>query len=157
DDTLSPALDKVGGKMKDLEKTANQTQGAIGKVGGATLQLAGALGQTEGLTGALAQGLLNVATAGNAAGAVMATFDTILKVVAARMNEAREALRQLQEQQLAQIEAETKALQFENQIKRQIAVLRAAVPEIEAVRQKYAQLRLEQTKLAEQRPQIGAE
>src|SRR5262249_42455935 len=143
--------------MKDLEKTANQTQSAIGKVGGATLQLAGALGQTEGLTGVLAQGLLNVATAGNTAGAGMATFHTSFKIITARMNEAREALRKLEEAQLAQIEAETKALQFENQIKRQIVILRAAVPEIEAVRQKFADLRLEQSKQIEQRPQLGRE
>src|SRR5262245_43507541 len=94
-DELSPMLDKVGGKFKDVEQKANQSAGAVGKFGGATLEVAKALGQAEGLTGVLAQGLLNVATAGNQASAVMSVFDTILKVVIFRINEAREALNKL--------------------------------------------------------------
>src|SRR5262245_39822447 len=119
-DNLTPTLDKIGGKLKDIEQNANQSASAISKVGGMALQLSQALGQAQGTTSILAQGLLNVATAGNQAGAVMAVFDTILKVVIDRMNEARSALQKLIEAQIEAIDNERKALEFENQIKRQI-------------------------------------
>src|SRR5262245_2118274 len=158
-DDVTPILDRIGRQSQEfgnkIEAGAARANVSMRNVGSAVSTVAGQFTNLSGVAGLASNAILGLATATGPVSIAFAALTATVGLLVYRIEQARDRLRELAEIELAALAREMKALDMENTIKRQLAVLRAAIPEIEAVKQKYDEMRIAAEK-AGARPQALA-
>jgi hypothetical protein len=132
--------------FQKLEQAAGKSAITTRHLGTAATIVASEVGGLGRVANLASNAIITMAVSSGPAGLALAGLAAVVGFFTIRVDEARAELRLLADVELAQIMRATQGLKLEQNIRSQIKVLSSANPELEAVRQKFAEMRIEAEK-----------
>src|SRR5262245_49010604 len=123
-DNVTPVLDRITRQSQEfgnkVETAAARANVSMRNVGSAVSTVAGQFTNLQGVAGLAANAILGLATAAGPVSIAFAVLTATVGFLVYRIEQARDRLRELAEVELAAIAREVRALDMENNIKRQL-------------------------------------